>query len=74
MKSKESRMICNMGKIDRVIRLIIGLVVVAWGVMNGNIIADVVGGVLLFTAIIGWCPLYTLLRFNSGCKAKETSE
>lgn len=67
-------MICNMGKIDRVIRLIIGLVVVAWGVMNSNIIAAAVGGVLLFTAIIGWCPLYTFLRFNSGCKAKDTSD
>lgn len=67
-------MICNMGKIDRVIRLIIGLVVVAWGVTNGNIIADVVGGILLFTALIGWCPLYTPFRFNSGCKTKKTSE
>ncbi|NOR56879.1 MAG: DUF2892 domain-containing protein [Sulfurovum sp.] len=40
--------------------------------MNGNIIADVVGGVLLFTAIIGWCPPYVLLGINTGCKNKNT--
>lgn len=64
-------MTCNMGKIDRIIRGIIGAVALGWGVMNGNIIADVVGGVLLFTAIIGWCPPYALLGINTGCKTKS---
>ena len=59
---------CNIGKIDRDIRVIVGGAVLAWGVMNANIIADVVGGVLLFTAIIGWCPPYALLGINTGCK------
>lgn len=67
-------MTCNMGKMDRIIRLIIGLVAVAWGVMNGNIIADVIGGILLFTALIGWCPLYMPFGINTGCKRKDLSE
>ena len=46
-------MTCNVGKIDRIVRGVIGTVAIAWGVMNGSIIADVVGAVLLFTAIIG---------------------
>ena len=64
-------MTCNIGKIDRIIRVIIGAAAIAWGVMNGNIIADVVGGVLLLTAIIGWCPPYALLGINTGCKTKN---
>ena len=35
-------MTCNIGKIDRIIRVIVGAAAIAWGVMNGNIIADVV--------------------------------
>ena len=64
---------CNMGKADRIIRLIIGLAVVAWGVMNANIIADVIGGILLLTAVIGLCPLYLPFGINTGCKAKDPS-
>ena len=64
-------MTCNVGKTDRIIRGVVGAAAVAFGVMNGNIIADVVGGVLLFTAIIGWCPPYALLGLNTGCKVKK---
>lgn len=64
-------MTCNVGKIDRIIRAVVGAGAVAYGVMNGNIIADVVGGVLLFTAAIGWCPPYALLGINSGCNVKK---
>lgn len=64
-------MTCNIGKIDRIIRFVLGAVVLGWGVMNGNIIADVVGGVILFTAIIGWCLPYALFGINTGCKTKN---
>jgi len=70
-KHKESIMTCNVGKIDRIVRGVVGAAALAWGIMNGNIIADVVGGVLLFTAIIGWCPPYALLGINTGCKVKK---
>lgn len=62
---------CNIGKIDRIIRTIIGLALLGWGIMNNNIIADVVGGVLLLTVVIGWCPPYALLGINTGCKTKD---
>ena len=64
-------MTCNVGKTDRIIRGTIGAAAIGFGVMNGNIIADVVGAVLLFTAIIGWCPPYALLGINTGCKIKK---
>jgi hypothetical protein len=59
---------CNIGKVDRIIRLLIGLGALVWGIMNGNIIADIVGVVLLFTAITGFCLLYIPLGINTGCK------
>jgi len=64
-------MTCNIGNIDRIARGLAGAAALTWGVMNGNIIADVVGGVLLFTAVIKWCPPYALLGINTGCKNKN---
>jgi len=64
-------MTCNIGTIDRIIRGIVGAAALTWGLMNGNIIADIVGGVILFTAFIGWCPPYALLGINTGCKIKN---
>jgi len=62
---------CNIGKIDRIIRAVLGVALLGWGIMNGSIIADIVGGVLLLTVIIGWCPPYALLGINTGCKTKD---
>jgi len=64
-------MTCNIGKYERIGRGVVGVAEIAWGVVNGNIIADVVGAVLLLTAIIGWCPPYALLGINTGCKTKN---
>ena len=64
-------MTCNVGKIDRIIRAVVGVAALGFGILNGNIIADVVGAVLLFTSAIGWCPPYALLGINSGCKVKK---
>jgi len=64
-------MTCNVGKTERIIRGIIGVAALVWGVMNGNIIADAVGGILLFTALIGWCPPYALLGINTGRRSKK---
>ena len=64
-------MTCNIGKVDKAIRGSIGAVVIALGIMNGNIFIFVVGAIFLFTAISGWCPPYSLLNINTGCKVKE---
>lgn len=58
---------CNTGNIDRVIRVVIGLAIIAWGVMSENWLGAI-GVVPLLTAAIGFCPLYTLLGINTGCK------
>lgn len=47
----------NMGGIDRIVRLIIGVALIAWGYINQNW-WGAIGIIPLFTAAIGWCPLY----------------
>ncbi len=48
---------CNVGKNDRIIRIIIGLVIGGAG-YNYSSWWGLVGIVPVFTALINWCPLY----------------
>jgi len=52
----------NMGVVDRVVRSIAGLALVICGVLllfgAWQIVAIVVGAILLLTAMVGICPLY----------------
>jgi len=58
----------NVGSIDRVFRIVVGLALIAWGVMAQNWFGAI-GLVPLATAAIGWCPAY--LPFGlSTCKTK----
>jgi hypothetical protein len=63
----------NMGTVDRVIRAIVGIALIAafaLELLQGTIgmIALVAGVVLLITAALRWCPPYTLLGINTGAK------
>jgi hypothetical protein len=60
----------NEGKIERVIRVSIGLVVLATAfiVLSGTMqwVLAAVGVILLLTGIVGFCPLYTIIgKFTS---------
>jgi hypothetical protein len=48
---------CNVGKTDRVIRVLIGLALLIGGIYFGSG-WGAIGLVPLLTAAIGWCPLY----------------
>lgn len=63
----------NMGTIDRVIRAIIGVVLLWWAFSAGAAglwfwLALVVGAVMLITAAVGNCPLYSLIGIRT-CRA-----
>jgi len=63
----------NVGGIDRIIRLIVGLALLAWGfspLLSGGEINwfGAIGVVPLFTALINWCPLYPLLGLSTCSK------
>lgn len=56
----------NVGNTDRMLRLIVGVVLLGlglfgpWGLM-GKVIASVIGAVMLVVAATRSCPLYTIL-------------
>lgn len=54
----------NVGKTDRIVRVIIGTVIVAVGAYNESW-WGAVGLIPLVTAAIGWCPLYCPLHFST---------
>lgn len=63
-------MVRNVGSVDRVIRAIVGIVAlvaaVALGVGNvGGIVLLVLGGVMVVTAAVGFCPLYRVFGINT---------
>lgn len=47
----------NVGGIDRILRIVVGLALVAWAVMGGPVWAWI-GLLPLATGSIGWCPAY----------------
>jgi len=64
----------NVGGIDRIVRLLAGLALIAVGVLGlvaspWNIVAMGAGAVLTLTSVISFCPLYTILGINS-CPVK----
>jgi uncharacterized RDD family membrane protein YckC len=68
----------NVGSIDRVIRALVGIALLAvffLGALQGTlgIVALVVGIVMLATAAMGWCPPYALLGINT-CGVKHKSQ
>jgi hypothetical protein len=47
----------NVGGIDRILRIIVGLALIGWGIFAQNWLGAI-GIVPLATALIGWCPAY----------------
>ena len=61
----------NVGGIDRIVRVLIGLVLIGL-TLSGTIgVWGWIGVVPLLTAALGTCPLYTVLGFSS-CPMKKS--
>ncbi len=54
----------NVGSVDRVLRVVAGLVIIGAGIAFRSW-WGVIGVILLATAAIGFCPLYTLLGVST---------
>jgi hypothetical protein len=54
----------NVGGIDKILRIVAGLALIAWALMGGPVWAWI-GVVPLATGLIGWCPVYPLLGMNT---------
>ncbi len=60
----------NVGGMDSIVRIILGIVLMFWGLYNGAtltlpLLATVAGAIAIATALFGFCPLYRLLGVNT---------
>jgi Na+(H+)/acetate symporter ActP len=60
----------NESNADRIIRAVLGIILLFLGfggMLAGTwaIVAEVLGAIMLLTAAIGFCPLYTLFKFST---------
>jgi hypothetical protein len=60
----------NVGGIDRILRTVIGLALIALTLTGTIGVWGWIGVVPLLTAALGFCPLYTVLGFSS-CPMKK---
>lgn len=66
---------CNVGGIDRKLRILVGLVIIGAGIYFQSW-WGVIGAVLLLTGTISWCPVYSLFglsTINGCCPTKNKS-
>lgn len=54
----------NVGSVDRLVRLILGLVIIAWGVY-AECWWGLVGIVPLMTGLLNYCPFYCPLKLST---------
>jgi len=60
---------CNVGKADKIIRLIVGLLIGGAGIYFKSW-WGLIGLIPIITALTNFCPLYPILKINS-CKTKK---
>ncbi|MNZ61434.1 hypothetical protein D3C78_795320 [compost metagenome] len=59
----------NVGGIDKIARILVGIALIVWAIAGGPLWAWI--GVLpLATGLLGWCPAYTLLGVKT-CPLKK---
>ena len=61
---------CNVGKRDKIIRLILGLLIIAIGIYFKTW-WGMVGAILIITAFIGWCPAYVPFGISTCTKERK---
>lgn len=59
----------NVGTVDIIIRIVLGLAVGIWGIIAGSW-WGLIGLLPILTGIISFCPLYAILGMNT-CKVKD---
>jgi hypothetical protein len=57
----------NVGGIDRILRVLAGLALIAWALMGGPVWAWI-GVVPLATGLIGFCPVYPIMGLSTAKK------
>ena len=66
----------NVGTIDRVLRIVAGLVLLGYALIGpetGYNVWGFIGIVPLATALLGWCPAYTLFGIKTCPASQQTN-
>jgi len=63
----------NEGPVDRIIRVLVGIALIALGLLGivsgvWMWVAYILGAILLLTGIVGFCPLYKLFKTSTAKK------
>jgi hypothetical protein len=61
---------CNVGKRDKIIRLVLGLLIISIGIYFKTW-WGIVGAILIITALIGWCPAYVPFGISTCAEEKK---
>jgi hypothetical protein len=61
----------NIGNIERILRIVAGLVLIALAVTGTVGLWGYIGVVPLATGLMGWCPPYAMLGIST-CSMKKT--
>jgi Protein of unknown function (DUF2892) len=59
----------NVGGIDKILRMVAGVLLLVWAVLGGPVWAWI-GIIPLATGLMGFCPFYPLLGMNT-CPMKK---
>ncbi|MCK9595446.1 MAG: DUF2892 domain-containing protein [Candidatus Omnitrophica bacterium] len=63
----------NMGKTERIIRIVTGAGVIIWGLLTKNVLG-LIGLLPLITGLVGWCGLYKIMGNRSCCGSGKPKE
>ena len=62
----------NVGSIDKIVRIVVGVVLIALVFVGPKTPWGWIGIVPLLTVAMGWCPLYTLLGIRTDAAASKS--
>lgn len=63
----------NIGRVDRVIRIILGLALLSLTFIGPKTMWGLIGFLPLITAIVNFCPVYAILGMNT-CSLEERKQ
>ncbi len=63
----------NVGGLDRILRIVLGAILITATAMGALPAWGLIGLIPLATGLISWCPVYPLLGINT-CPARDESD
>ncbi|MEJ2060818.1 MAG: DUF2892 domain-containing protein [Gammaproteobacteria bacterium] len=62
----------NVGTVDRIVRIVVGLILIALVFVGPKTLWGWIGVIPLATGLMGWCPAYSIFGIKT-CKPKDAT-